>query len=163
MHNYFIYNKKEELLSETVGSGTFKSQFIFSEALLCRRYNGLVGFLLTVPRRFLCWSFSLFVRWLLCLCLFLIYLSFRGSRRLCFSTVAFPGYLRTYFCVCDPNENNQLYRVIALILVNIVPSWDIEGRELAPSISQQGTIFTNISITTLLLYSYKYLFRFPGF
>ena len=25
----------------------------------------------------------------------------------------------------------QYYRVIALILVNIVPSWDIEGRELA--------------------------------
>ena len=34
--------------------------------------------------------------------------------------------------------------VIALILVNIVPSWDIEGRE------QRGTIFTNISVITLL-------------
>ena len=28
-------------------------------------------------------------------------------------------------------ELSQYYRVIALISVNIVPSWDIEGRELA--------------------------------
>ena len=43
------------------------------------------------------------------------------------------------------------YRVIALISVYIVPSLDIEGRELA------RTIFTDISAITLLLYSYKYL------
>ena len=65
------------------------------------------------------------------------------------------------------NENNYTdsnlsmiinYRVIALILVNIVPSWDIEGRELASirRLSQRGTIFTGISAITLLLYSYKY-------
>ena len=71
------------------------------------------------------------------------------------------------------------YSVIALILVDIVPSWDIEGRELAsvrrypnegqyyrvialisanivPSLDIEGTIFADISAITLLLYSYKY-------
>ena len=42
------------------------------------------------------------------------------------------------------NSKQPYYRAIALILVDIVPSWDIEGRELASAI-------------TLLLYSYKYL------
>ena len=42
----------------------------------------------------------------------------------------------------------KYYRVIALILVDIVPSWDIEGRE---------AILTNIGAITYLLYSYKYL------
>ena len=53
------------------------------------------------------------------------------------------------------------YRIIALISVNNVPCWDIEGRELAsPSISQLWTIFTDISVITLLLYSYKYFVSF---
>ena len=39
----------------------------------------------------------------------------------------------------------KYYRVIALISADIVPSLDIEGRELA-----------DISAITLLLYSYKY-------
>ena len=40
-----------------------------------------------------------------------------------------------YFLVKDTSGNidkcSLYYRVIALISVNIVPSWDIEGRELA--------------------------------
>ena len=77
------------------------------------------------------------------------------------------------------------YRVIILILVNIAPSWDIEGRELQalalryPNEVQYSpisvhlssfsiptwdcTVFTIISVITLLLYSYNFLFRFPGF
>ena len=54
------------------------------------------------------------------------------------------------------------YRVIALISVNTVPSWDIKGRELASvrRYPKQGTIFTDISVITLLLYSYKYFVPF---
>ena len=52
----------------------------------------------------------------------------------------------------------RLYcRVIALILVNIVPSWDIEGRELA--IDRRYPIEGQYSP----IYSYEYLFRFPVF
>ena len=43
--------------------------------------------------------------------------------------------------------------------MNIVPSWDIEGCE-RPYISQRGIIFTDISVITLLLYSYKYFSSF---
>ena len=52
-----------------------------------------------------------------------------------------------------------------MISVNIVLSWDIDGRELA---SQRGTIYTDISVITHLLYSvithllnsYKYFMTF---
>ena len=40
---------------------------------------------------------------------------------------------------------------------DIVPSWDNEGRELASVHRyQRGTIFTHISVITLLLYNYNY-------
>ena len=44
----------------------------------------------------------------------------------------------------------QEYRVIALISVNIVPSWDIEGRELASvrRYHNEGQYFTDISEIT---------------
>ena len=63
-------------------------------------------FLLTIPRRFLCCSSSLFVRlwfhmWRLCRpYLFLICLSFGASGGLCFVIVAFPGYRHLYFLIC---------------------------------------------------------------
>ena len=62
-----------------------------------------VVFLLSVPRRFLCYS-SLFVHqwfhiWLFCPCLFLISSSFGASGRLYFFDVAFPGYLHLYFLI----------------------------------------------------------------
>ena len=46
---------------------------------------------------------------------------------------------------------------------NIVPTWDIEGRELANvrRYPKPETIFTDISAITLLLYSYKYFVSFP--
>ena len=48
--------------------------------------------------------------------------------------------------------------------MNIVPSWDIEGRELANvcRYPKRGTIFTDISAITLLLYSYKYFVSFSA-
>ena len=39
--------------------------------------------------------------------------------------------LFVYYLFCFGLLFMLLYRVIALISVNIVPSWDIEGRELA--------------------------------
>ena len=52
-----------------------------------------------------------------------------------------------------------------MILVNIVPSWDIEGRELAivRRYPIEGQYITNISVITLLLYSFIYLFRLQAF
>ena len=47
--------------------------------------------------------------------------------------------------------------VIALISVNIVPNWDIEGRELA---SVRRYHNADKSAITLLLYSYKYFIPF---
>ena len=53
----------------------------------------------------------------------------------------------------------KYFRVIALISANIVPSCDIEGRELASvyRYHNEGQLFTDISASILLLYSYKYL------
>ena len=63
----------------------------------------LVVFQLTVPRRFFCYSSSLFVRlwfhmWLWCTYLLPISSFFGASEGLCSVVVAFPGYLHLYFC-----------------------------------------------------------------
>ena len=42
-----------------------------------------------------------------------------------------PFLKNPYFERISGTDEMVYYRVIALILVNIVPSWDIEGRELA--------------------------------
>ena len=53
----------------------------------------------------------------------------------------------------------MMNRVIALISANIVPSLDIEVRELASvrRYPNEGLYSPDISEITLLLYSYKYL------
>ena len=40
-------------------------------------------------------------------------------------------YFANIYCKENILSSDRYYRVIALISVNIVPSWDIEGRELA--------------------------------
>ena len=122
------------------GGGWTRNLLIFSRTRVKAGWRPPVIFLLTVSRRFLCFSSSLFVRlwfhmWcLFCLCLSLIFPLFGASARLCFVIVAFPGYHDLYLyliCSCtkinEPHNDKTNKMDVPLaktqIYVNILPVW----------------------------------------